>query len=75
VEACNRKHSNCLITRIELQSGAGVAWLGVGLYSPSNGAILCVQMEVARGNDYCRFGFDNRIGFLGTFSAGVFLPR
>lgn len=43
-DAHKRFRKDAVITRIELQGAAGVAWLGVGLYSPSNGAILSVQV-------------------------------
>jgi hypothetical protein len=43
-DAHRRFRKDAVITRIELQGGAGVAWLGVGLYSPSNGAILSVEV-------------------------------
>jgi hypothetical protein len=43
-DAHKRFRRDAVITRIELQGAAGVAWLGVGLYSPSNGAILGVQV-------------------------------
>lgn len=43
-DAHKRFRKDAVITRIELQGAAGVAWLGVGLYSPSNGAILGVQV-------------------------------
>jgi hypothetical protein len=43
-DAHKRFRKDAVITRIELQGAAGIAWLGVGLYSPSNGAILSVQV-------------------------------
>src|ERR1700733_7834736 len=41
-DAHRRFRKDAVISRIELQGAAGVAWLGVGRYSPSNGAILRV---------------------------------
>jgi hypothetical protein len=43
-DARKRFRKDAVITRIELQGAAGEAWLGVGLYSPSNGAILGAQV-------------------------------
>jgi hypothetical protein len=43
-DAHRRFRKDAVIARIELQGASGQAWLGVGLYSPSNGAILSVQV-------------------------------
>jgi hypothetical protein len=43
-DAHKRFRKDAVIAKIELQGAAGQAWIGVGLYSPSNGAILSVQV-------------------------------
>jgi hypothetical protein len=43
-DAHQRFRKDAVLARIELQGVPGQAWLGVGLYSPSNGAILSVEV-------------------------------
>jgi hypothetical protein len=43
-DAHKRFRKDAVIAKIELQGIPGQAWLGVGLYSPSNGAILSVEV-------------------------------